>query len=90
MPLYRDCDQIPTVTIRGPRLRQLKVYGSVRAVSDRESMPDIAVQNPSNAKLSRPALVATLGSRSLVLVGMMGAWTFRSSTRTRKSNVRRA
>jgi shikimate kinase len=36
-------------------------------------MPDIAVQNPSNAKLSRPALVATLGSRSLVLVGMMGA-----------------
>jgi shikimate kinase len=36
-------------------------------------MPDIAVQNPINAKLSAPALVAALGSRSLVLVGMMGA-----------------
>ena len=36
-------------------------------------MPDIAVQNPINAKLSAPTLVAALGSRSLVLVGMMGA-----------------
>ncbi len=36
-------------------------------------MPDIAVQNPINAKLSAPALVAALRSRSLVLVGMMGA-----------------
>jgi shikimate kinase len=36
-------------------------------------MPDIAVQNPINVKLSAPALVAALGSRSLVLVGMMGA-----------------
>ena len=36
-------------------------------------MPDIAVQNPINAKLSAPALVAALQSRSLVLVGMMGA-----------------
>jgi len=36
-------------------------------------MPDIAVQNPINVKLSAPALVAALDSRSLVLVGMMGA-----------------
>jgi shikimate kinase len=36
-------------------------------------MPDIAVQNPINVKLSAPALLAALGSRSLVLVGMMGA-----------------
>jgi shikimate kinase len=36
-------------------------------------MPDIAVQNPINVKLSAPALVVALGSRSLVLVGMMGA-----------------
>jgi shikimate kinase len=36
-------------------------------------MPDIAVQNPINVKLSAPALGAALGSRSLVLVGMMGA-----------------
>jgi shikimate kinase len=36
-------------------------------------MPDIAVQNPINTELSAPALVTALQSRSLVLVGMMGA-----------------
>ncbi|MGH6729874.1 MAG: shikimate kinase [Sphingomicrobium sp.] len=36
-------------------------------------MPDIAVHNPANTKLSAPTLVAALQSRSLVLVGMMGA-----------------
>jgi shikimate kinase len=53
-------------------LHQLKVYGSVPPLKS-ESMPDIAVHKPVNAKLSASAIVAALGSRSLVLVGMMGA-----------------
>jgi shikimate kinase len=36
-------------------------------------MPNIAVRNPVNTKLSAAAIVAALESRSLVLVGMMGA-----------------
>lgn len=36
-------------------------------------MTDIAVTNPINTKLSARTLVAALASRSLVLVGMMGA-----------------
>jgi shikimate kinase len=36
-------------------------------------MPDIAVHNPVHAKLSARAVAAALGSRSLVLIGMMGA-----------------
>jgi shikimate kinase len=45
----------------------------VPAASDQESRPDIAVHKSSNAKLSAPAVIAALESRSLVLVGMMGA-----------------
>jgi shikimate kinase len=36
-------------------------------------MPNIAVHNPVHAKLSARAVVTALGSRSLVLIGMMGA-----------------
>jgi len=35
-------------------------------------MTDIALQNDANTTVSAPAILATLGRRSVVLVGMMG------------------